>query len=85
MMTKNQTNDREQLEKLTMDHLVPTDHLGQKLETAIDFSFIYPLIENLYSANGLPSIDPVVLFKGRLFSPCVKLSKKLNVTHYFYL
>ena len=35
----------------------------RKLETAIDFSFIYPLVEHLYSPNGRPSIDPVVLFK----------------------
>lgn len=63
MMTKNQINEREQLEMLTIDQLVPQDHLVRKLEAAIDFSFIYPLIENLYSAKGRPSIDPVVLFK----------------------
>ncbi len=27
MMTKNQTNEREQLEMLTIDQLVPQDHL----------------------------------------------------------
>ena len=59
MMTKNQTNEREQLEMLTIDQLVPQDHLVRKLEAAIDFSFIYPLVENLYSPNGRPSIDPV--------------------------
>lgn len=37
--------------------------LVRKLETAIDFSFIYPLVEGLYSKLGRPSIDPVVLFK----------------------
>ncbi|WP_197278955.1 transposase, partial [Lysinibacillus sp. ZYM-1] len=63
MMTKNQINEREQLEMLTIDQLVPEDHLVRKLEAAIDFSFIYPLVENFYSAYGRPSIDPVVLFK----------------------
>ncbi|MFJ7841879.1 IS1182 family transposase [Lysinibacillus sphaericus] len=43
--------------------MVPQDHLVRKLEAAIDFSFIYPLVENLYSSLGRPSIDPVVLFK----------------------
>ncbi|MGC7931773.1 IS5/IS1182 family transposase, partial [Lysinibacillus sp. VIII_CA] len=63
MMTKNPSNEREQLEMLTIDPLVPNDHLVRKLEAAIDFSFIYPLVEQLYSPNGRPSIDPVVLFK----------------------
>jgi transposase len=63
MMTRNQSNEREQLEKLTIDQLVPDDHLVRKLESAIDFSFIYPLVKNLYSEIGRPSIDPVVLFK----------------------
>jgi len=63
MMTKNQSNEREQLEMLTIDPLVPNDHLVRKLEAAIDFSFMYPLVEHLYSTNGRPPIDPVVLFK----------------------
>lgn len=63
MMTKNQSNERDQLEMLTIDQLVPADHLVRKLESTIDFSFIYPLVESLYSGLGRPSIDPVVLFK----------------------
>jgi transposase len=59
MMTKNQCTEREQLEILTIDQ----DHLVRKLESAIDFSFIYPLVENLYSGIGRPGIDPIVLFK----------------------
>ncbi|MBD8038842.1 IS1182 family transposase [Solibacillus sp. A46] len=63
MMTKNQMNERNQLEMLTIEQLVPENHLVRKLEAAIDFSFVYPLVENLYSPFGRPSIDPVVLFK----------------------
>jgi transposase len=63
MMTKNQINEREQLEMITIEQLVPKDHLVRKLDAAIDFNFIYPLVEHLYSAVGRPSIDPVVLFK----------------------
>jgi len=37
-MSKNQINEREQLEMLTIDQLVPQDHLVRKLEAAIDFS-----------------------------------------------
>ena len=37
-MTKNQLNEREQLEILTIEQLVPKDHLVRKLDAAIDFS-----------------------------------------------
>ncbi|RUL55632.1 IS1182 family transposase, partial [Lysinibacillus antri] len=63
MMTKNQNYERDQIEMITIDQLVPHDHLVRKLEAAIDFSFIYPLVEPLYSTLGRPSIDPVVLIK----------------------
>ena len=66
MMTKNQINERERLEMLTIEQLVPRDHLVRKLDAAIDFSFIYPLVEDLYSSVGRPSIDPIVY---PLFSP----------------
>jgi hypothetical protein len=32
------------------------DHLVRKIEVAIDFTFIYPLVEDLYSGLGRPSI-----------------------------
>ncbi|WP_445724484.1 IS1182 family transposase [Fredinandcohnia sp. FSL W7-1320] len=63
MMSRSNNLDREQLEMITLDQVVPQEHLVRKLEAAIDFSFIYPLVENLYSTLGRPSIDPVVLIK----------------------
>lgn len=47
----------------TIDELVPQDHLVRKLESSLDWSFIYPLVKDLYSDKGRKSIDPVVLFK----------------------
>lgn len=47
----------------TLESLVPQDHPVRKLEAAIDWRFIYPLAEPLYSGNGRPSVDPVVLFR----------------------
>lgn len=47
----------------TLEELVPQDHEVRKLEECIDWQFIYPLVEDLYSSSGRPSIDPVVLFK----------------------
>jgi transposase len=63
MMTRNDHSEREQIEMFTIDQLVPENHLVRKLEAAIDFSFIYPLVEHLNSTLGRPSIDPVVLIK----------------------
>jgi len=62
-MTRNNPIDRDQIEMITIDQLVPQDHLVRKLDAAIDFNFIYPLVESLYSTLGRPSIDPVVLIK----------------------
>jgi hypothetical protein len=53
-MTKNQNNEREQLVMLAIEQLVPQDHLVRKLDAAIDFTFIYPLVELLYSNLGRP-------------------------------
>lgn len=47
----------------TLEDLVPQDHDVRKLESCINWNFIYPLVEPLYSHIGRPSIDPVVLFK----------------------
>ncbi len=35
----------------------------RKIESAIDFSFIYDLVQDHYSKIGRPSIDPVILIK----------------------
>ena len=47
----------------TLEELVPQDHEVRKLEECMDWQFIYPLVEDLYSSSGRPSVDPVVLFK----------------------
>lgn len=47
-----------------IEDLIPKDHLLRDIDRAIDFSFIYDYVKDLYCAdNGRPSIDPVVLFK----------------------
>ena len=47
----------------TIEELVPENHRVRLYDKAIDWTFIYPLVENLYSSYGRPSIDPIVLFK----------------------
>jgi transposase len=52
--------------QLSLDGLVPHDHLLREIARAIDFSFIYPLARPYYSYTGQPSVDPVVIFKTLL-------------------
>src|SRR3954468_8079331 len=64
MLTKNTQMNRDQIEMIALEQLVPANHLVRKIEAAIDFSFIYSLVQDMYSSErGRPSIDPVVLIK----------------------
>ena len=64
MLKTNNSDKRTQVEITSIDQLVPENHLVRKLDACIDFSFIYDLVKDKYSADfGRPSIDPVVLFK----------------------
>ena len=63
-MLRKEAKQRQAVEMLCTDMLVPKDHLLRKIDAAVDFEHIYELVGDLYSAgNGRPSIDPVVLFK----------------------
>jgi len=63
MITKNGEH-KGQIQMLSLDQLVPEDHLLRKIDEHVDFSFIYKLVEDKYSPdNGRPSLDPVTLIK----------------------
>ena len=50
---------------VTLDSLVPSDHLLRKIDAVIDFSFIHARVADLYCANnGRPALDPVMMFKA---------------------
>jgi len=52
------------MEFVSIEELVPKDHLLRKIDKVIDFGFIRDRVKALYCAdNGRPAIDPVVLFK----------------------
>ena len=63
MLSKHSSIQRDQLEMIALDQLVPPNHLVRKMEATLDFSFIYELVEDMYSTVGRPSIDPVILVK----------------------
>lgn len=52
------------LEFVTIDELVPADHLLRKIDAKIDFSFIHDLVKDFYwDNNGRPTLDPTFMFK----------------------
>ncbi|WP_435367094.1 hypothetical protein [Enterococcus faecium] len=61
MMGKQSMEGRNQFAMLKIDDLVSNDHLVQKIDAAIQFDFIYPIVEFTYSIYGRPIIDPVAL------------------------
>ncbi|MGR5448141.1 IS1182 family transposase [Vibrio jasicida] len=83
-----------EIEMVTMEQLVPKDHLVRKIDKAIDFEFIRDEVAQLYCKdNGRPPIDPVRLFKiillGYLFG--IKSERQLvkeievNVAYRWFL
>lgn len=64
MLSKNSKNKVDQVQMISIDQMVPEDHILRKIDKYIKFDFIYELVEDLYCLdNGRPSIDPVVLLK----------------------
>ncbi|MDR2976643.1 MAG: IS1182 family transposase [Streptococcaceae bacterium] len=65
MLRKISSDTRGQLEMLvSLDDLVPQDHLLRDIDRYVDFNFIYDLVEPLYDTqDGRPSLDPVQLIK----------------------
>ena len=61
----NKFHEKQQgMELIILEQLVPQEHLLQKIDRSIDFSFIRRLCAPLYSANlGRPAIEPEVLFR----------------------
>jgi len=62
MMTQNADKKGEQIQMFCMDDMVPQDYLLRIIDKAINWNFIYDLVEDKYcSDNGRPSIDLVML------------------------
>ncbi|MDE6921612.1 MAG: transposase [Lachnospiraceae bacterium] len=63
MMGQKDNSERNQIEFISLEDLVPENHLVRKIDAAMDFSFIYDEVRDLYKPYGRESIDPVVLIK----------------------
>lgn len=51
MITKN-TSNKEQIQMVSLEQLVPKDHILRKIDDTIDFSFLYNLVEDKYSSDN---------------------------------
>lgn len=64
-MLKKPGPEQTALEMVTLDELVPKDHLLRKIDAVIDFSFIHDRVAGFYCAdNGRPALDPTLMFKA---------------------
>jgi transposase len=64
-MLKKPLPQQTELEIVTLEGLVPKDHLLRKIERVVDFSFIHERVAGLYCPdNGRPALDPVMMFKA---------------------
>lgn len=64
-MLKKPGAQQTELEIVTIDSLVPQDHLLRKIDAVIDFSFIHDRVAGLYCPdNGRPPLDPTLMFKA---------------------
>lgn len=61
MMIQNADRKREQIHMLCIDEMVPYNHLPRIIDKAIDWSFIYGLVEDKYSKDTRrPSMWPLL-------------------------
>src|SRR5215207_8640542 len=54
------------LPPVSLEDLVPSDHVYRHLERMLDLGFVRELVRDAYALAGRPSIDPVVFFKLQL-------------------
>jgi transposase len=63
-MLRSNSGKQTAYEFVSIEELVPQNHMLRKIDKYIDFSFIRDKVKPLYCEdNGRPAIDPVVLFK----------------------
>src|SRR5215218_8460158 len=54
------------LPPVSLEDVVPPDHVSRHLERSLDLGFVRDLVRKTYADLGRPSLDPVVFFKLQL-------------------
>jgi transposase len=63
-MLKKPEVQQQELEMVSVECLVPSEHLLRKIDRVVEFGFIHDRVKHLYAENnGRPALEPVVLFK----------------------
>ena len=67
MLTKRENESkykRQEITYISLEEMVPADHLVRKIDAVMDWKWIYEKVGHLYSENtGRPSVDPIILVK----------------------
>src|SRR6516164_8457834 len=51
---------------VSLESLVPANHLYRRLDALLDLSFVRDWVKDCYADGGRPSVDPVVFFRLQL-------------------
>ena len=73
MMKKN-NGQIDVFDHMIFDKLIPKDHLLIKIDSILDFSFVYDKVKDTYSKLGRGSKDPVMMIKILLLEYLYNLS-----------
>jgi transposase len=64
-MLKSPSAEQTALEIVTLEGLVPKEHLLRRIDAVVDFSFIHEIAGPHYCADsGRPALDPTLMFKA---------------------
>ena len=78
-------SERNTLEMVSLEGLVPQDHLLRKIDCAVDFTHIYDFVEELYCADNyllLPTLKHMTRSNGKNGAPQSEFQKRKYATYH---
>jgi len=73
-MLKKTKGQLDMFDYMIFEKLIPKDHLLVKIDSIIDFTFVYDILKNEYSDIGRGSKDPAMMIKILLLEYLYNLS-----------
>lgn len=67
VMANKEQNRQNQKQFISLENLVSQDDVIRKLDSALDFSFVYDEVDQYYGEQEQPGVDPIQLVKYLLF------------------
>jgi hypothetical protein len=75
------TKEDKLFDYLRPEELIPEDHILRLIERYVDFSFVRPKVEHLYSHTGRPSVDPDVMMRMLLVGYLFGITSERRLVH----